>query len=75
MHALKLSISLPKQQCEFIEYYQAEHHYKSRSEVIKKAIYLLQQQHLESHYRDANHEIDAAFEITTADGMDENETW
>jgi len=58
MHAQKLSISLPKQQCEFIESYQAEHHYKSRSEVIKDALYLLQQASLETHYREANHEAD-----------------
>ena len=75
MHAQKLSISLPKQQCEFIENYQAEHHYKTRSEVIREALYLLQQTHLEVHYREANREINGAFEVTTADGIDENETW
>lgn len=75
MHAQKLSISLPIQQCEFIENYQAEHHYKSRSEVIKDALYLLQQVHLESHYRAANSELDNAFDITAADGMDIDETW
>ena len=75
MHAQKLSISLPMQQCEFIEHYQAEHHYKSRSEVIKDALYLLQQVHLESHYREANGEIDTAFDVTSGDGVDINETW
>ncbi len=75
MHAQKLSISLPMQQCEFIEHYQAEHHYKSRSEVIKDALYLLQQAHLESYYREANCEIDVAFNVTAADGIDTNETW
>ena len=75
MHAQKLSISLPMQQYEFIEHYQAEHHYKSRSDVIKDALYLLQQAHLESYYRAANAEIDAAYNITAADGMDPNETW
>ena len=75
MHAQKLSISLPKQQCDFIENYQAEHHYKTRSEVIREALYLLQQTHLEAHYREANKEIDEAFEVTIADGIDENEAW
>ncbi len=74
MRAQKLSISLPEQQCEFIETYQHEHHYKSRSEVIKKALYLLQQVTLEAHYREANGEIDPAFEATSADGID-HETW
>ena len=60
MHAQKFSISLPKQQCDFIEQYQAEYHVKSRSDVIKKALLILQQMQLESDYRDANQEIDDA---------------
>lgn len=75
MLAHKLSISLPIQQCEFIENYQAEHHYKSRSEVIRDALYLLQQANLESHYREANSELDSAFDITAADGIDHDEAW
>ena len=75
MLAQKLSISLPIQQCEFIENYQAEHHYKSRSEVIRDALYLLQQANLESHYREANAEIDEVFDITSFDGIDNNEAW
>ena len=39
MNIQKISISLPKQQFDFIEHYQAEHHYKSRSEVIRDALY------------------------------------
>ena len=75
MHALKLSISLPQQQCEFIQQYQIEHHYKTRSEVIREALYLLQQADLEAHYCEANKEIEDAFDITAADGLDEHETW
>lgn len=71
----KLSISLPQQQCEFIENYLVDHHLKSRSEVIKEALYLLQQKHLEAYYREANQEIDLAFENTSLDGLEENETW
>jgi antitoxin ParD1/3/4 len=71
----KLSISLPQQQCEFIEKYLADHHLKSRSEVIKEALYLLQQKQLESYYKEANQEIDLAFENTSLDGLEENETW
>ncbi len=75
MSTQKLSISLPQQQFEFIEHYQALHHYKTRSEVIKEALYLLQQAQLEACYRSANQEIDDAFEITNSDGLEENETW
>jgi len=75
MHALKLSISLPEQQCEFIESYLIENHLKSRSEVIKEAVYLLQQKQLEIHYLEANQEIDAAFEQTSLDGLEVNEAW
>ena len=75
MHAQKLSISLPQRQCEFIENYQIEHHLKSRSEVIKEAIDLLQQIKLEACYREANQEIDPTYENTSLDGIEENETW
>ena len=71
----KLSISLPQQQCEFIENYLIDHHLKSRSEVIKEALYLLQQKQLEAYYREANQEVDLAFENTSLDGLEENETW
>jgi antitoxin ParD1/3/4 len=75
MHAQKLSISLPQQQCEFIEQYLIEHHLKSRSEVIKEALYLLQQQQLEACYSEANQEVDLAYESTSLDGIEENEAW
>ena len=75
MHAHKLSISLPEQQYEFIQSYLVEHHLKSRSEVIKEALYLLQQKHLEAAYREANEEIDSAFDNTSLDGLDTNEAW
>lgn len=76
MHAQtqKLSVSIQKQQFEFIEHYKAEHHYQSRSEVIKKAIALLQQSTLEACYQEANKEIDDAWDSTAADGVDD-EAW
>lgn len=75
MQTQKLSISLPTQQFEFIEHYQTTHHCKSRSEVVSEALRLLQQTQLEACYREASKEVDDAFEITTADGLDEHETW
>ena len=75
MHTEKLSISLPKEQYLFLEDYQSKHHYKSRSEVVSKALHLLQQIQLEAYYKEANQEIDSDFETTTLDGLDEHETW
>ncbi len=75
MQSQKLSISLPKQQCEFIEHYMVDHPIKNRSEVIREAIYLLQQRELEACYKAANHEIENDFENTNLDGIDSNEAW
>lgn len=75
MQSLKLSISLPKQQCEFIESYILNHQIKNRSDVIKEALYLLQQKELESCYKQATQEIDMDFENTNLDGLDKDETW
>jgi antitoxin ParD1/3/4 len=75
MQSQKLSISLPKQQCEFIEHYLVDHHIKNRSEVIREALYLLQQKELEACYKDANQEIKSDFEFTNLDGIEDNEAW
>lgn len=75
MSTQKLSISLSQQQYEFIEHYQVEHHYKTRSDVIKKALYLLQQAQLEACYHNATQETDDTFDATTSDGLEEDETW
>lgn len=75
MRIQKLSISLPQQQYEFIENYQAEHHYSTRSEVIREALRLLQQKQLEVYYREASQEVDNDFDITLSDGLEEDETW
>lgn len=75
MSVQKMSISLPQQQCDFIEHYQAEHHYKNRSEVIRAALSLLQQKQLEVCYKEANQEIDTLYDLTAFDGVDRHETW
>jgi len=69
MQSHKFSVSLPQQQFEFIDDYRQQHHCKSRSDVIKKALQLLQQTQLEDYYQEANKEIDLAFEITSNDGL------
>ena len=75
MNVQKISISLPQQQYDFIENYQAEHHYKNRSELIRAALSLLQQKQLEACYQEANQEIDPIYDITARDGLDYDETW
>jgi antitoxin ParD1/3/4 len=75
MNVQKLSISLPQQQVDFIENYQSTHHYKTRSEVIKEALTLLQHIQLEACYREANAEIDPAFETASSDGIENDEAW
>ena len=74
MNVEKLSVSLPLALTHFIDEYQSAHACKSKSEVIQVAIRLLRQKELEESYRQANKEIDPAFDITSADGLDD-ETW
>jgi len=74
MQTQKISVSLPKSLCDFVEDYQQEHDYKSRSDVIKKALHTLQKIQLEACYREASNEIDDDFDITTSDGIDD-EAW
>lgn len=74
MQTGKLSISLSPSLTQFLEEYQAAHACKSRSEVIQRALKLLQQDELAQCYREASSEVDPLFEITTSDGLDD-ETW
>ena len=74
MKAEKISISLPKNLVRFIENYKTTKQCKSRSQVIEEALLLLQEQELEIAYAEASKEIDPAWEVTLADGL-ENETW
>ena len=59
----------------FIKNYQLKHHYKSRSDVIKETLRLLQQIQLEICYREANQELEQDFDNTAGDGIDDHETW
>ena len=74
MQTAKMSVSVPQTLSKFVDHYQKEHHCKSRSEVISIALQLLQKSALEQCYRDANKEIDDAFDNTVADGLDD-EAW
>lgn len=75
MHNIqKISVSLAKPLFDFVDDYQKTHNCKSRSEVINRALYLLQQLQLENCYREANKEIDQSYDVTSLDGL-ENATW
>ena len=74
MQTEKLSVSLPTPLVQFVEQYKQTHQLQSRSIVIEEAIELLRQRDLEQAYREANSEIDPAWELTTADGLSD-ETW
>ncbi len=69
-----MTISISQPLYEFIETYQSEHHYKTRSDVISAALQLLQQKQLEAYYREANQELNDDLDVTAADGL-EDETW
>ncbi|MDO8953881.1 MAG: CopG family transcriptional regulator [Gammaproteobacteria bacterium] len=63
----KLSISLPETLCNFMAQYQASKGLHSRSEVVAKALALLQEQSLETSYREANVEWNAALDLLAGD--------
>ncbi|MBE9168216.1 CopG family transcriptional regulator [Pleurocapsales cyanobacterium LEGE 06147] len=74
MKSEKISISLPASLVRFVEQYQTAKKCKSRSQVVEKALKLLQEKELETAYREASKEVDPAWEITVADGL-ADETW
>lgn len=74
MNTEKLSISIPVQLSHFIEDYQATYACKSKSEVIQKALKMLQLRELEHCYRQAENEADDTLDTTAGEGLDD-ETW
>jgi antitoxin ParD1/3/4 len=72
-NAQKVSVSIERPLYRFIDDYQSKSH-KSRSEIINEAVKLLREHQLEVCYKEANSEIDNAFDITVGDGL-EDETW
>lgn len=72
VYSQKLPISLPGSLAQFIEQYKEVHACRSRSKVIEEAVILLRALELEKAYRDAEQEKDTAWEVTVADGLDED---
>jgi Arc/MetJ-type ribon-helix-helix transcriptional regulator len=71
---MKLSVSLPDEDVEFLDAYAAERGFPSRSAVVHKAVRLLKSSELSTAYEDAwdqwatTGEADA-WEATAADGL------
>lgn len=74
MSVAKLSVSLPGSLAGFVENYRKRRGLKSRSQVFEEAVKLLRSRELETAYREANSEFDAAWDTTISDGLSD-ETW
>jgi antitoxin ParD1/3/4 len=74
MSAAKLSVSLPRSLAGFVETYRKKRGLKSRSQVFEEALKLLRSRELEAAYRDANTELDRAWDAALSDGISD-ETW
>jgi Arc/MetJ-type ribon-helix-helix transcriptional regulator len=71
---MKVSVSLPEDDVEFLDYYARDQGMESRSAAVHKAVGLLRTAQLASAYEDAWQSWDAsddaeAWEATTADGL------
>ncbi len=73
MSVAKLSVSLSEELVGFVEKYRQKHALK-RPQVFEQAVKLLRNRELETAYREANAEIDKAWEKTVADGL-ADEAW
>lgn len=74
MSQQKLSVSVSEPIAQFVTRYQGEHHLKTKSEVVERALELLRERELEQAYAEAAREHDPAWDVTLKDGLD-NETW
>jgi antitoxin ParD1/3/4 len=79
MNAAKLSVSLDPRKLEFISKYQQTHGVRTKSEVVERAIKLLEHQELKTQYAQAYSEWAASgeetvWDVTSADGL-EAEDW
>lgn len=71
---MKVSVSLPDEDVEFLDAYVEAQGFASRSAVVHKAVRLLKASELGPAYEDAWNEWEAAgeagtWEVTTADGL------
>ena len=76
MNSTKLSVSVPSQLAQFIERYQAAHGVPTKSEVVERALVLLQKSELKQQYAQAYKEWAESgeaevWDATVGDGLDE----
>ncbi|WP_337867862.1 hypothetical protein [Meiothermus sp.] len=76
MSNTKLSVSVDSQLAQFIERYQAAHGMPTKSEVVERALSLLQKNELRRQYTEAYQEwLESGeaevWEVTVGDGLDE----
>lgn len=74
MRGAKLSVSLSASLAGFVESYRKRRGLKSRSQVFEEAVKLLRSRELEAAYREADSDIDQAWDAAIADGLSD-ETW
>lgn len=72
----KLSVSVDSQLAQFIKRYQAAHGITTKSEVVERALSLLQKNELRQQYAEAYQEwVESGeaelWDVTTGDGLDE----
>lgn len=75
MPGMKLSVSLPEEDIEFVDEYAAKQHARSRSAVIHEAVRLLRSSNLEEEYGAAWDEwVESGeaevWDVTAGDGLD-----
>lgn len=73
MNQRKLSVSVPDALVRFVDAYRDEHGLKTKSEVVERALELLREADLESAYASASLEVDPAWEVVVADGLEPEE--
>ncbi|MEX2535875.1 MAG: antitoxin [Trueperaceae bacterium] len=74
MSQQKLSVSVPSSLARFVDEYKSEHNLKTKSGVVERALEVLREQELERAYAQASQETDPVWEVTTGDGLTD-EDW
>ena len=67
----KLSVTISSDLVAFMNFYRDAHNEHNRSHIVQTALELLRQRELGMAYKDANAEIDDAFDACSGDGFDD----
>ncbi len=69
MSKAKISVTISNDLMIFMNFYGDHYNDHNRSHIVQKALELLREQELDLAYKQANTEIDHAFEICNGDGL------